>query len=176
MFSYRTNNINVRLFLFISAGLLPLFIIFILCEVYPFSPILKYIYDGAKNYSNITSNHNNLMSVIMDLYSKTGILCAIIFCLLNHILIKEKIRIEHVKKNRLIVSCILSPVVCIFLIYIFMNEEIELSSTVRPWSLMSQNDFLLLFIYVNLYVASFTLTLCLYITCLIAKKICSERH
>lgn len=164
---------NKLLYLFMFIGIIPLVIIFGLylhnCE----SQILNNIASRTISFPAIISARNPLMTKVMDVYCKSAPILALLLFALS---IKKRQVVKTTNKSILIRSCLLSPFVYLFFIYMFLFRNIELTTAGRPVRLMSSNDLTLLLFYTFLYLAIFFLTYGILYIPLIAYKLFKERR
>lgn len=142
------------LFSMMLVGMTPLIFIFIVYLNDPDSYLLYYIYEITKDIPSVTSAYSPLLTKVMDIYSKSALLFAVVTFF---ILYKRKPKVI-IERSVLIKACIFSPVIYCLYLYFFLLQDFELTTAGNPARLMSGNNVSLLFFYVCLYYVSFLLT------------------
>lgn len=164
---------NKLLYLFMFIGIIPLVIIFGIYLHNSESQTLNNIAVRTSSIPAIISSHNPLMTKVMDVYCKSAPILAL---LLFGLSIKKRQIVKTTNRGTLIRSCLLSPFVYLFFIYMFLFRNFELTTAGRPIRLMSENDISLLLFYIGLYTSVFFLTYFILFTPFIAYKLYKERR
>ncbi|WP_410529634.1 colicin immunity protein Cui [Serratia sp. AXJ-M] len=154
-------------------GVIPLIIIFGVYLHNPESQLLNNIATRTGSLPAVLSSNNQLMTKVMDVYCKSAPLLALLLFSLS---IKKRRLIKITNRGILIRSCLLSPFVYLFFIYMFLFRSLELTTAGRPVRLMSSHDITLLLFYIFLYLSIFLLTYGILYIPVIAYKLFKERR
>lgn len=175
MGSTTTNNryANRALLLITLVGIIPLLIIFFIFLNNQESPFLKGIAETSFSIPSITSAFSPVMTKVMDLYVKTAPVAGVLTFLF---LLKKRKPLKIKKRAELIRACILSPLIYVFLIYLFFLRNLELTTAGRTVRWMAENDVSLLIFYMLFYTAILFITYGVCYTPVLACKLWKERQ
>lgn len=145
----KAENKVAKLMLFILViGILPLVGILTFYILFPDSQTIEAIAIDTNELPAITSINNPLLSKVMDVYTKTAPLLALVFFLISY----KKITIRKDKANiQLIKSLSLYYILFFIIFYITYCFNHELTTSGRLLRTFSNNDYTLTFFYITLY-------------------------
>lgn len=153
------NKAAKKMFCILLIALIPLFIILGIYLNDPRSPILHSISTSTHNLPAILSSKNLLLSKVMDVYTKTAPLFAIIFFSTSY----KKLKLKDGQSAWHILSLhVLFTAFYLALIYSFLFTNTELTSSERMLKVISSNDFTLSLFFILLYTGIYIFS-CLYL-------------
>ncbi len=146
--SLAANQAARKMFYFLLIALIPYLIIAGIYLDNPRSPLLMALSDNTNTLPAIISSKNLLLSKAMDVYTKSAPLISIIFFLTTY----KHMRIKEGKSAwELLGAYIPYAIFYIIMIYFFLFDNRDLTSSAKILYLASHNNFTLLIFYMVLY-------------------------
>lgn len=153
------NKAAKKMFCILLIALIPLWMILGIYLNDPRSPILNSIFVSTRHFPAIVSSSNLLLSKVMDVYTKTAPLFAIIFFATSYKKLKLK---DDQPAWHILTLHVLFTFFYIALIYAFLFTNTELTSSERILKIIASNNFTLSLFFVILYAGIYIFS-CLYL-------------
>ncbi|GEM_PF-1809494 len=171
--SEKEDRLGKRMILTLIPAISPFIVILLMYVEDPDSTLLRAVATWGSELPAVISAKNPLMSKVMDIYTKTAVLVAIIFALTSSKIMT--INKEH--PNTKIIGALFAYYllyICLFYPILFCNQELTTSG--RHLRLMSENDILLTFCFSTFYAGVFAFTVLLFWFTIGVCKLVKERR
>lgn len=142
------NEATKRMFYVLFFAVTPFLAILFIYIKDPHSAFLYSIVEMTHNLPALWSSKNILLSKTMDVYCKSAPLFSLVFFVLSH----RKIKIKKTEATKLLIRTLLMYLALyLVIIYIFLFNNHELTTSGKLIWIMSRNDFFLTVLYIQIF-------------------------